>query len=285
VIKRVIAPHRVPLVGDASVLRVLPRGGKGVGPFIFLDHMGPWPIAPGSTSFDIAQHPHIGLSTLTYLFDGEIEHRDSLGTVQRIRPGEVNWMTAGRGVVHSERTSRIEARAPFALHGLQAWVVLPEALEGSDPSFQHAAREALPEWTHAGVRHRLLVGSFAGRQSPVRGHSRLFYVHLEAAADARFSFNPDGQESALYLLEGTVSVEGTAHVGPTLLVFEPGRPVEAKALTDTRAMLLGGDPLGPRQLEWNFVSSSRATIEQAKADWSAQRFPRVPGETEWIPLP
>jgi redox-sensitive bicupin YhaK (pirin superfamily) len=281
-----IAPRRSEITPGFFVGRVLPfRGGRGVGPFVFLDHMGPHTFARGSDS-DVLPHPHIGLATVTYLFDGEIEHRDSLGSVQRIRPGDVNWMTAGKGIVHSERAPPERRDVASTMHGLQAWVALPIEHEEIDPTFEHRERTALPSVELDGVRHRLIAGSAFGMRSPVRALSRLFYVHSELPAGTRLRFDSEGQEAAFYLVEGEVEFEGRIYAEPGLLHFKPGSAIEIVARRDSRGMLLGGDPLGEhRRIWWNFVSSRPERIEAAKRLWKAEGFPRIPGEIEFVPLP
>jgi redox-sensitive bicupin YhaK (pirin superfamily) len=285
VIQKIIQPHLANLVGELSVRRILPRGGRGVGPFLFLDDFGPWEYTPGTRSFDVPPHPHIGLSTLTYLTDGEILHRDSLGSVQPILPGDVNWMTAGRGIVHSERISSARGTEKFILRGLQAWVALPGNRESCDPSFTHHPRASLPRWRENQVEFTLLAGLAFGRQSPVECFSRLFYFFIEAEPGGRVKFSPDGQEVCFYLRSGVIEIENQEYSGPILLVFRSDIHVEWTARTAVVGAFLGGDSLGPRHMFWNFVASSRDKIETAKRDWEAQKFPKIAGETEWIPLP
>ena len=284
-IERIIEPHIVPLVGALTVNRVLPRGGRGVGPFFFLDHFGPWMHEPGSSALDVPPHPHTGLSTLTYLFEGEILHRDSLGNVQPILPGEVNWMTAGKGVVHSERVPLERSGERFQVQGLQAWVALPESHETIDPWFSHHDHASVPRWAAEGVSYALLAGEALGRQSPVQCYSRLFYLMIEAEVGRRIEFDPEGQEACFYLLSGEVTVDGQKIRGPSLIIFKPGTSVAIASESPVRGAFLGGENIGPRHMEWNFVSSSRERIEQAKRDWREQKFQKIPGETEWIPLP
>ncbi|HEX5093752.1 MAG TPA: pirin family protein [Burkholderiales bacterium] len=282
----VIEPRRRDL-GGFEVARLLPHAAhRMVGPFIFLDRMGPARFPPGiPRSTDVRPHPHIGLSTLTYLFEGEIMHRDSVGSEQAIRPGEVNWMTAGRGITHSERFERAR-REGGPMDGLQAWVALPREDEETEPAFTHYAAGALPASEDGGVRRRLIAGEAWGARSPVQTHSPLFYVDsaLEAGARERL---PDGYaERAAYVIEGEVTAGGTTYAAGQLLVFAPGADAVVEARTASRLMLLGGDPVGERFIEWNFVSSSRARIEQAKADWRAGRM-KLPDldDREFIPLP
>lgn len=295
-IDRVLEPHVVPLIGDLTVRRVLPRGGRGVGPFIFLDHMGPWQFEPGKTKADVLPHPHIGLSTLAYLFEGETLHRDSLGSVQSIQPGAVNWMTAGKGIAHSERVPEHLKLSPHRSHGLQAWVALPEHEEDRDPSFEHHPKETIPrhEGGPAGVKVTLIAGEALGLRSPVKTHSRLFYFHVEAErTEGSFLFDPEGQECAFYLISGSVQVrdEGPDEAAwkifssPVLLIFKPDAKAEIRASSAFSGVFLGGDSLGKRFISWNLVSSSQAKIDAAKQRWKDQQFDKIPGETEYIPWP
>jgi redox-sensitive bicupin YhaK (pirin superfamily) len=259
-----------------------------VGPFVFLDQMGPHVFGAGS-GIDVRPHPHIGLSTVTYLLSGAISHRDSLGSVQDIRPGEVNWMTAGRGIVHSERTGPHERAGGSLLSGLQCWVALPRAREEIDPSFTHIGAEALPVEEGEGVSARIIAGEYFGRRSPAPVESPMFYVDLVLQPGARLTLPAEYPEQALYVVEGTLDLgrDGVFAAGQ-LVVLKPGArlTVGAGAGAGARAMLLGGEPMdGPRYLTRDFVSSSEDRIEQAKEDWRAMRFDPVPGETEFIPLP
>jgi hypothetical protein len=282
----VIEPRRRDL-GGFEVGRLLPFAARRmVGPFIFLDRMGPAGFAPGiPRSVDVRPHPHIGLSTLTYLFEGEIMHRDSVGSEQAIRPGEVNWMTAGRGITHSERFEHAR-REGGRMDGLQAWVALPKKHEETDPAFFHHGMDELPEMSEKGVRRRLIAGEAHGARSPVRTHSPLYYVHSTLDAGAREQLPHDVAERAAYVIEGEVEADGQRFGAGQLLVFGKGGPAVLDARTPAQLMLLGGDPVGERFLEWNFVSSSKARIEQAKADWRAGRM-KLPDldHDEFIPLP
>ena len=273
-------------LGGFTVGRVLPVGGRGVGPFIFFDHMGPAEFQRGlPKSTDVRPHPHIGLATVTYLMQGEIMHRDSVGSEQAIRPEEVNWMTAGRGITHSERFEKARA-AGDRVHGLQAWVALPEADEECEPAFAHHGRESLPTWSDAGVTARLIAGEAYGLRSPVRTLSPLFYVHAELQAGARMALPDAYGERAIYVTEGRVEAEGHAFNAGDMPSFAKGADTTFTALERSSVMLLGGDPVGPRFIEWNFVSSRRERIEQAKADWRAGRM-KLPDldNGEFIPLP
>ncbi len=279
-------PHRAEIAAGLTVGRLLPfKGGRGVGPFVFLDHIGPHTFAPNEGT-DVLSHPHIGLATVTYLFEGFLDHRDSLGTVQRIKPGEVNWMTAGSGIVHSERSPTELRDSPQPFHGVQAWVALPLEHEETPPSFEHVGGEQLPCKVIDGVRIRLVAGRAFGLESPVRTHSRLFYVHTEFPAGSKLEFNPDGQEAALFMANGRIRTGGQTFDGPGLLRFPADRPIVFEAETPTNGMLLGGDPLrGHRRIWWNFVSSRPERIEEAKRQWRDGKFPKVPGESGFVPLP
>jgi redox-sensitive bicupin YhaK (pirin superfamily) len=256
-----------------------------VGPFVFFDQMGPTTLLAG-TGLDVRPHPHIGLATVTYLFDGEILHRDSLGTVQPIRPGAVNWMTAGRGIVHSERTPPEHRAGGARLFGIQTWVGLPKNNEEADPAFAHHPEDALPLLDGDGKWVRVIAGAFHGARSPLSVFSETFYVDAVLAPGARLEIPPEYEERAIYIAEGPIEIGGDSFEEGRMLVFRRGDPLTVTAGERARVLLLGGAPLdGPRHLWWNFVSSSTERIEQAKADWREGRFPQVPGETEFIPLP
>jgi redox-sensitive bicupin YhaK (pirin superfamily) len=286
VIERVIEQRRRDL-GGFEVGRVLPyAGGRMVGPFIFFDHIGPVEFPAGiPRSVDVRPHPHIGLSTLTYLFEGEIMHRDSVGSEQAIRPGEVNWMTAGRGVTHSERFERAR-REGGRMHGIQAWIALPRADEETEPGFTHHAAGELPREESAGLLGRLVAGEAFGARSPVKTHSPLFYAHWQLARGARGELPDEYAERALYVAQGAVEVDHQTFRTGQMPVFSPGAHVAVSAVEPAVVMVLGGEPLGERFIEWNFVSSSRERIEQAKADWRAKRM-KLPDldDDEFIPLP
>ncbi len=274
------------MIDDFAVGRVLPSAVRRmVGPFAFFDHMGPSHLMPGR-GMDVRPHPHIGLSTVTYLFEGEILHRDSLGSNQSIRPGAVNWMTAGRGIVHSERTPPQARAAGPELHGLQLWVALPRAQEECEPAFSHHPTETLPELHEPGVRMRLLAGAAYGATAPVPVASPLFYVEAQLDAGARIEVPRDHEERAVYVISGQVEC-GTTTIGPRrMAVLRPRSAAVLTATEPTRLAMIGGAPLGePRFIWWNFVSSSQERIVQAAHDWRAERFPLVPGdEHERIPL-
>jgi redox-sensitive bicupin YhaK (pirin superfamily) len=269
------------------VRRLLPSGkARTVGPFVFLDHMGPAHFASTGTEGDVRPHPHIGLATVTYLFSGAMLHRDSLGHVQRIEPGSVNWMSAGRGIVHSERIPEDVRAAGTAVEGIQMWVALPQALEESEPDFTHYQAESMPMYKAPGVAAHVLVGNAFGLSSPVRTPSPTLYAALTLKADARLELPVDVEERAIYLLDGAVELDGQVLEANTLAVLEPGAPAELLARADTRMMLLGGAPLdGERFIWWNFVASTRERIEAAKTAWREDHFTPVPGEHERIPLP
>lgn len=273
-------------LGGFSVGRVLPAiARRTVGPFIFFDHMGPVDFAPGA-GIDVRPHPHINLATVTYLFAGEILHRDSLGSEQVIRPGAVNWMNAGRGIVHSERTPAEMRANGYHLHGLQLWVALPTAHEESEPTFTHYSKSELPEANIDGATVRVLAGDAYGLVSPVKTYSRLLYVDVFLPAGVSIAV-PQERERAVYVVEGDVYGGNETASGGRMLVFSTGTAPQVRATTDTRLVFIGGDPLdGVRHIYWNFVSSSLERLESAKSDWREQRFPIVPGdEHEFIPLP
>jgi len=276
-------------LGDGfQVRRALPSAHRRmVGPFIFFDQMGPITLSAGD-GLDVRPHPHIGLATVTYLLEGEILHRDSLGSVQSIRPGAVNWMTAGHGIVHSERTAQDVRAAGGPLFGLQTWVALPKAHEETDPAFFHHGADAIPQADAEGVTMRVVAGSCDGMTSPVRTFSDMLYADLVMVDGARYKLTTEHVERAIYVITGALAVEGQegGFAAGELVILKPDAEIVLRALGPTRIMLVGGEPLGePRNIYWNFVSSSAERIEQAKADWRADRFPRVPGETEFIPLP
>ena len=278
------------IVDDFKVRRALPSAKRRmVGPFIFLDQMGPEVLRSGR-GLDVAPHPHIGLATVTYLFEGELMHRDGLGTVQPIRPGEINWMTAGRGIAHSERTPQKMRLSGSQLFGIQSWVAMPKKYEESDPEFAHHGTEELPVIEGEGKRVRIITGSLYGAQSPVQTLSEMFYADITLVEGARLLIPSEHEERAAYIVEGSVELlphDGTYSAGQ-LLIFKPGTEITLRAheSSSARMMLLGGEPMdGPRHIWWNFVSSSKERIEQAKEDWKAGRFAPVPDETEFIPLP
>lgn len=273
-------------LGDGFVVRRLLPDAKRrmVGPFVFLDHMGPHDFPPGQ-GIDVRPHPHIGLSTLTWLWDGAMMHRDSVGSVQVIRPGDVNWMTAGRGIVHSERTPDVERARGQRVDGLQTWLAMPEHEAEAAPSFQHVPAVEVPRRSFGGVSVAVVAGHAFGLRSPVRTCVDTLYVSADLEAGSTFELDGEHEERAIYPLDEGLSLDGEPLAALRLHVLLDRLPARLHAAAPVRAMLLGGAPVGPRFLWWNFVASSRERIEQAKADWIAQRFGVVPGESEFIPLP
>jgi len=273
-------------LGGFEVGRVLPSSKRHmVGPFIFLDHMGPADFPAGiPPTVDVRPHPHIGLSTVTYLFNGEIMHRDSVGSQQAIHPGEVNWMVAGSGITHSERFEKARAQGDH-LDGVQTWVALPREFEETEPSFTHYSSNELPTAEHDGVWLRVLAGEAYGLRSQAKVHSPTFYAHITLQANARHALPDTYSERAAYIANGSIEADGRSYGAGQLLIFRPGAAV-IKALTPATVMVLGGEPVGERFIEWNFVSSSKERIAQAKADWRAQRM-KLPDldHNEFIPLP
>jgi redox-sensitive bicupin YhaK (pirin superfamily) len=281
----VLKPHTKDL-GGFTVQRLLPSlEARMVGPFIFFDHFGPAVFAPG-TGVDVRAHPHIGLATVTYLLDGAMMHRDSLGSVQRIEPGDVNWMTAGAGIVHSERTAPEDRESGHRLHGLQTWVALPKSHEQDEPSFVHHDADELPTVGFPGVTMRVIAGTAFGQRSPAPTFSPMFYVAVEMDAGASFDLHPEHQERAIYAIDGEIVAAGQAIAAHHMAVLRSWTTVRIEARTRATLMLLGGGKMdGERLIWWNFVASSAELIDAAAKRWRAQDFPRVPGETEFIPLP
>ncbi|HEY1696649.1 MAG TPA: pirin family protein [Polyangiaceae bacterium] len=275
-------------LGGFSVRRTLPAMQRRmVGPFIFWDHMGPVRLEPGH-GMDVRPHPHVNLATVTYLFDGEIVHKDSLGSDQPIRAGDVNWMTAGRGIAHSERTAAALRKSGPSVHGIQSWVALPTDQEETAPEFQHVDAKALPSVERPGARLRIIAGTAYGETSPVRVLSPTFYVEarLDAGAELHLPAPGEHAERAAYVVEGTVAFEGTRAESGTMAIAGTGAAATFRAEGPSRVMLLGGAPLGKRYIWWNFVSSSEERIERAKREWKEGAFPRIPGDdVEFIPLP
>jgi redox-sensitive bicupin YhaK (pirin superfamily) len=284
-IETVIVPRSHDL-GGFEVRRALPSAGRRmVGPFIFFDQMGPSEFLLGA-GLDVRPHPHIGLSTVTYLFDGEVMHRDSLGTELPIRPGELNWMTAGRGIVHSERTPQQLRSLGSRLFGIQSWVALSAADEETTPDFVHYEAGEMPVLSGDGTTVRIIAGELLGASSPVRTSSPMFYADAALQAGASIPLDPDYHERALYTVSGEIEIAGDVFGPAQLLVFRPGDRITIRARTEARFMMLGGEAMdGPRYIWWNFVSSRKERIEQAKEDWKAARFDTVPGDAEFIPLP
>lgn len=283
----IIIEERARDIGNFMVGRLLPfRQKRMVGPFIYIDHMGPVTLGPGE-NFDILPHPHIGLSTLTFLFEGRIVHRDSLGTEMEIEPGAVNWMTAGSGIVHSERTPERLRKETKTMHGLQIWVALPRELEDMEPEFFHIEEEGLPTWTEGDAEFKLVAGEAMGRKSKVPVYSKLYM--LEIKTTHRQTLDLAGQlygESGLYIMEGSIENNGHNYGPKQILVTKDAGLCAFTASENTTVYIFGGEPFPEeRHIEWNFVASTREKIENAKARWRKQEFVPVPGETEFIPLP
>lgn len=285
-IEMIIPTREAHISEKFMVRRVLPfRAHRMVGPFCFLDHMGPHKISAHHEA-DVLMHPHIGLSTLTYLFTGEINHHDSTGAFQTIRPGDVNWMTAGSGVTHSERIPLETAAKNPILHGLQAWVALPAEKEEMEPFFKHYKEHQIPTKEKNGVKISLVAGKALGLQSPVEVSSELFYLKIEFSKNSTFQGSFPQQESAFYLINGSVSIDDQTFSGPTMIVFRREAQIEIKSTQDSLGIMLGGAPMPEgRLMYWNFVATKKDLIEKAKLNWKEQRFPKVPGETEYVPLP
>jgi len=281
-----IIQPRVHDLGGFQVRRAVPSlQARSVGPFVFVDHMGPAMFEAGR-GVDVRPHPHIGLATVTFLWSGRITHRDTLGSVQDIEPGDVNWMTAGRGIAHSERTPLAVREHAHPVHGLQTWVALPRAYEEVAPEFFHHAAAALPQQHREGAWLRIVAGRGYGEESPVRVFADTLYVAIDLDADAELALDDSHVQRALYVLEGDAQLDGADIPTQHLVVLDSGTRPLLRAKTSLKAMLLGGEPLdAPRHMWWNFVSSSKDRIEQAKRDWTEGRFGAIPGETESIPLP
>jgi redox-sensitive bicupin YhaK (pirin superfamily) len=285
-IAQVIVPRTVDL-GEFQVHRALPSAqSRMVGPFIFFDHFGPAVFRSGR-GIDVRPHPHIGLATVTYLFDGEIVHRDSLGTALAIQPGAVNWMTSGRGIVHSERTGAARRAAGDRLHGLQCWVALPAAQEETAPAFAHTPAVDIPELADNGMRLRVVAGALHGLRSPVATSWDTVLAEVRLDSGTTLPLDAEHEERALYVLAGEIEIGGERHGPERLLVLRPGDRIALRAQSDAHVVVVGGAAMdGPRHIWWNFVSSRKDRIEQAKAEWAAGRFGKVPGdEIEFIPLP
>jgi len=286
-IAQVVVPRTVDLGDGFSVRRALPSARtRMVGPFIFFDHFGPAEFRAGN-GLDVRPHPHIGLATVTYLFDGEIMHRDSLGSAAAIKPGEVNWMTAGRGIVHSERTGAELRSTGSPIHGLQMWVALPAAKEEMEAGFAHHDVAEFPAVKENGKNVRVVVGSLYGASSPVPVVHETMFADVHLAAGSTLPLDAGHEERALYVIDGTIDIAGDKFEPGKLLVFKPGDAVTVTAARNAHFVILGGAPMdGPRHIWWNFVSSRKERIEQAKAEWKAGHFGKVPGdEIEFIPLP
>ncbi len=282
----ILKSHSKDLGGGLTVNRVLPgHPHQMVGPFIFFDQMGPVTVA-AEQNVDVRPHPHIGLATVTWLFEGEMIHRDSLGVVQPIAPGDVNWMTSGRGIVHSERGDPALRKSARPMHGIQSWVALPKAHEDAEPAFSHHPATTLPKIRLPGVEMRLIAGDAYGEKSPAPTFSRMFYLAAELEAGATLTLPAEHEERGVYLVQGEVSLDGTPLAERCLGVVSQDQKIEIRAKTQSRVMLLGGAKMdGPRFIWWNFVASSKEKIEDGKRRWREQSFAAVPGETEFIPLP
>ena len=284
---KLIIEERAADIGKFMVGRLLPfRQKRMVGPFIYIDHMGPVALNDRE-NMDIGPHPHIGLSTLTFLFEGSIMHRDSLGNEIEIKPGEVNWMTAGRGIVHSERTPDYLRHSPKSMHGLQIWVALPKHLEQMKPEFYHIDRKDIPQWTQDQVSMKLVAGEAFGRKSPVPVYSKLFMLEIKSTHAQRLNLSGElPGEAGLYILEGSVESEGHVYSPKQILVAHDSQLCEFTIGTNSTIYIFGGEPFPEeRFIDWNFVSTSKELIEQAKERWRNQTFDKIPGETEFIPLP
>ncbi|MBL0730211.1 pirin family protein [Piscinibacter sp. HJYY11] len=280
-----LRPHTKDLGGGFTVRRVLPAAQRqAVGPFLFFDHFGPITAHP-SDNHDVRPHPHIGLATVTYLFEGAMMHRDSTGVVQRIEPGAINWMTAGRGIVHSERTPDDLRTVDRRSHGLQLWCAVPAEREEDEPSFSHTPASDIPSTELPGVSVRVMIGEAFGLRSPVPTLSPTLYVDLQLRAGASLPLPAAARERALYAIDQGVELDGQPVPAATMVVLPEGVTPTLSAPQAARVVMVGGEPLGHRHMWWNFVSSRKERIVQAADDWAAQRFPKVPGETEFIPLP
>jgi hypothetical protein len=285
-IAQLIKGHDKDLGGGFIVRRYLPSVVKqAVGPFIFFDHFGPLDV-PLDANHDVRPHPHIGLATVTYLFEGAMDHRDSIGTYQRIEPGAINWMTAGRGIVHSERAPTDLKGHPHRMHGLQLWAALPQAHEEDEPNFSHTPASAIPELTVDGAAVRVLIGTAFGQTSPVPTYMETLYLDVALEAGQALTLHGLPAEAAIYPVTGSVDVDGIAVPQSTMVLLDTSAAPVVRAAAATRLVVIGGAPLdGQRYMFWNFVSSSKERLAQAAEDWEAERFDQVPGETERIPLP
>ncbi|MDN3673807.1 pirin family protein [Flavobacterium branchiarum] len=282
-----IIEERAANIGNFMVGRLLPfREKRAVGPFVFIDHMGPAHLSDHE-NMDVPPHPHIGLSTLTFLFEGSIMHKDSLGTEMEIKPGAVNWMTAGKGIVHSERTPEYLRKTDKMLHGLQIWVALPKELEQMEPSFVHVEANDIPAWEKDGVSYKLIAGEAFGKQSPVPVYSPLYFIEIKSTTAQTISIGKDlFGESGLYILEGSIKSGGHTYDSKQILIANDSTLCEFEIAANTTVYIFGGTPFPEEHfIFWNFVSSDKELIEKAKKDWTAQTFPKVPGETEFVPLP
>lgn len=284
---KLIIEERAVSIGKFMVGRLLPfRQKRMVGPFIYIDHMGPVSLSDRE-NMDIGPHPHIGLSTLTFLFEGSIMHRDSLGNAVEIKPGEVNWMTAGSGIVHSERTPEYLRHSNKSMHGLQIWVALPKHLEQMKPEFFHVNQQEIPAWQQDGISIKLIAGEAFGRKSPVPVYSRLFMLELKSATPQKVKLGSELRgEAGLYILEGSISSEGHTYQPKQILVAAESSLCEFEMNADSTVYIFGGEPFSEeRFIDWNFVATSKDLIDKAKQKWREQSFDKIPGETEYIPLP
>lgn len=282
-----IIEERAANIGNFMVGRLLPfRQKRAVGPFVFIDHMGPI-VLNNDENLDVPPHPHIGLSTLTYLFEGAIMHRDSIGFEVEIRPGAVNWMTAGKGVVHSERTPGYLRNSEKRMHGLQIWVALPKALEQTEPSFHHIPAEEIPWWNEGTVEFKLVAGEAFGKKSPVPVHSPLYFIEIKSSQTAQIDIGAHlFGESALYILEGHIRSEGNTYGPKQILIANDSKLCSFEIGENSTVYIFGGEAFPEeRFMYWNFVSSDKALLEKAKQDWQEQKFPKINGETEFVPLP
>jgi redox-sensitive bicupin YhaK (pirin superfamily) len=283
-IEQIIIPH-IKDLGGFQARRLLPNKNQPmVGSFIFFDHLGPATFPPGK-GVDVRPHPHINLVTVTYLFEGALLHRDSLGFVQEIRPGEVNWMTAGSGIVHSERTPENIRTQEATLHAIQTWIALPEAYEEVSPSFHHYSASSLPQWNSNGTSVTLIAGKACGYESPVKIFSPMLYLDVKFDPNASFTLNSEYREQAIYSVTPGIAIDGEPIEQHSLIILKPGDSVEITSNAEARCIVIGGEPVGKRYKWWNFVSSRLERIEQAKIDWKEGRFDQVAEETEFIPLP
>ena len=282
-----IIEERAADIGNFMVGRLLPfRQKRSVGPFVFIDHMGPAELKDYE-NLDVPPHPHIGLSTLTYLFEGAVMHRDSLGNEVEIQPGAVNWMTAGKGVVHSERTPQYLRKSEKKLHGLQIWVALPKELEETEPSFTHIEAGAIPQWNQNNAQIKLIAGKAFGKKSPVPVYSELYFIEIKSTKKQKLSIGNDlFGESALYILEGNITADGNNYKSNQILIAKDSKLCEFEMDENTVVFIFGGEPFPEeRFINWNFVSSSKERIQQAKEDWINQKFPKIPGESDFVPYP
>ncbi|OXA87607.1 pirin family protein [Flavobacterium hercynium] len=282
-----IIEERSANIGNFMVGRLLPfREKRAVGPFVFIDHMGPAHLNQYQ-NMDVPPHPHIGLSTLTFLFEGSIMHRDSLGTELEIKPGAVNWMTAGKGIVHSERTPQYLRTSDKMLHGLQIWVALPKELEQMDPNFTHVEADQIPAWEENGVSYKLIAGEAFGKKSPVPVYSPLYFIEIKSTEATKINIgNHLFGESGLYILEGSIKSDEHVYDPKQILITNDSTLCEFEIAANTTVYIFGGTPFPEEHfIFWNFVSSDKNLIEKAKKDWTEQTFPKVPGETEFVPLP